>query len=416
MVLAPGSDKIRWLLAAASLAALAGCTPPAPEENTVYEFDPYAGDPAYPNRRPVIELPTGPVGLVSNNGSDSVSLLDFEGEKVLATSPVGRDPVDNDGPHHIAGDRAAGLVYVALAYPPPTASVGPHAAHASHRTGFVQKLALGDMRPLGEVRVDASPGDIVLSDDKKRLVVSHFDLLKAAKPGPLDSRRSTIAVLHPDDILASGSPDPTRIPVCLAPHGVALSRPDGAVAYVACYGEDVIAVVDLNDPSAPIVRVPITSGGPSEEGPPVNGPYAAIMSPSGSTLAISDTESKDVRFFDTASNAMAGEVIKTEGAPFFTAWSADEMELFVPTQTPDTLIVVDPKTGDVKRTRMFDAATCEKPHSVTLGEGGETVYLVCEGDHAKPSSVLALSASSLETKITYPVGVYPDHLFILEAP
>ena len=87
------------------------------------------------------------------------------------------------------------------------------------------------MRAEKKVRVDANPGDIVLSEDGKRLVVSHFDLQRAIEnPGDLAAARSTLAVIDPDTMALSGSPAPTRIPLCIAAHGVVLSRPDGARA------------------------------------------------------------------------------------------------------------------------------------------------------------------------------------------
>ena len=148
---------------------------------------------AYPNRRPNIEIPEGGLGIVSDSLSDSLSLLD------LAT-----------------GER------------------------------------------LGQVRVDPNPGDIVLSQDGSRLVVSHFDLQRAiANPSNIEAARATLAVIDPEAVLLSGSAIPKRLPICIAPHGVALSKPDGARAFVACYGEDALAVADLNDPSAPVKRIPM---------------------------------------------------------------------------------------------------------------------------------------------------------------
>lgn len=411
----------RALLAAALLGpalSFAACTPVETDEQKKYVWDPYTGDPAYPNRRPKFTLPAGAVGLTSDNGSDTVTLLDLTANTVIGAAPIGRDPVDNDGPHHVALDRAHGFAYVALAYPAPAISLGPHAAHGSStRAGFVQKLALDDLRVVGEVRVDNNPGDIVMSDDGARVVVSHFDLQKAlTSDGGIDDKRATLAVIDPTTLAMSGSPDPVFITTCVAPHGVALSRPDGATAFAACYGEDSIAIVNLGDPTAALVRVPVGAGAATTPGAPNYGPYSAVLSPTGDKLAIGNTESKDVRFLDVASQAMDALVINTLGAPYFPAWAADGAKLFIPTQTPDAVVVADAITGDVLGGRTFTKAECTSPHEIDLGTGGAMIYVVCEGDHVAPSVVLALDPDTLETKATMNVGVYPDRLSIAGAP
>jgi DNA-binding beta-propeller fold protein YncE len=417
-------------LAIVLAAAAVGCTGTETGEQIKREYDPYKGD-AYPDRRPTFQLPNGDVGLTSDNGSDSVSVLDLVNKKTLGAAPIGRDPVDNDGPHHIAGDRVRGFAYTALAYPPPSVLPGPHASHGSSaRSGFVQKLALDDLRVLGEVRVDTNPGDVVLSDDGARLVVSHFDLQKAINAdGGIEDKRATIALLDPTQILAEGSAEPVRIPTCIAPHGVALSRPDAKTAYVACYGEDVIAIVNLDDPKAEVVRVPIGAGG-GQGGAPTYGPYSAVLSPTGKKLAVGNTESRDLRIFDVASQTFDPKPIKDMSrpmsAPFFTAWSADESKLFIPmqrpcslapcTQTADALIVVDVATGAIVLSRDFDKASCILPHEAVFSSDGSALYVVCEGDHVSPSVVLALDPATLDTKATMNVGVYPDRVALLRAP
>ena len=91
--------------------ALGGCSNGEPQLVNVYA--PYAGDPVYPSRRPKIDLPSGEVGLISNNGSDTVTVVDLADLSMLGAAPVGRSPVDNDGPHHLAANREGGFVYVA---------------------------------------------------------------------------------------------------------------------------------------------------------------------------------------------------------------------------------------------------------------------------------------------------------------
>ena len=368
-------------------------------------FEPYQGPPVYPERRQPLPSVRGPLGLVSNSGSDTISAVDIGSGETLATVIVGQNPVDLDGPHHVALDRPRGFAYVALSYPAPSAP----------RRGVVQKLRLSDLRVVGQVTVDVDPGDIVLSEDGRRLVVTHFDLRKAtAVDAGTGDRRATLALIDPEKILPSRSPDPVKVTVCAAPHGVALSRPAGDFAYVACYGDDSVAVQDLRSPSTAPLRVPLGSAAQSAPRPPVYGPYSVALSPSGSLLAVGNLESKDLRFIDVGSSTLTSRIVPTQGAPYFSAWASDGTELYVPTQGPDAVRVLDASSGALKRARTFTTLECEHPHEAVIGRGSETIWIVCEGDRLKPSVVLGLDRSTLATKRTVPVGVYPDRLILGE--
>ncbi len=387
------------------------CSSPEPEREKQYFYDAYAGD-AFPSQRPELVIPSGGMGVVSDSLSDTLSFIDLEKGERFAFYPIGRDPVTIDGPHHVVVDQYGGFVYVALSYPAISGASGPHVGHgASGTPGYVQKLSLKNLELLGQVRVDANPGDIVISEDGKRVLVSHFDLKRAlANPGFLDAARATLALVSPDTLLPLGSPDPVRIPLCIAPHGIALSRPDGAKAYVACYGEDSLAVVDLASGSYNIDRIDV--GADAAQYNPVYGPYAAVMSPDGATIAVSNTVSKDVRFFDVASNSFdLSKNIKMVGAPFFTAYSADGSKLYLPTQMPDELYLIDVLNGNaIIKSRTFGQNDCIRPHVAALSAGG-ALFLVCEGDWESPGRVLKLDAATLETEAEAGVGIYPDGFF-----
>jgi DNA-binding beta-propeller fold protein YncE len=411
--LSPRSRARGAAIALASL-SIAACSPPDPDVE--YDYDAYQGD-AYPNTRPKVNVPAGGMGLVSDSKSDTISLLDLATGQRFASYPAGRDPVTIDGPHHIAANMSLGAAFVGLSYPVDAASLGPHAAHGgSVVPGYVQKLALDDMRITGQVRVDPNPGDIVLSQDGTRLVVTHFDLQRAiANPGNLDAARSRLAVIDPASLVLLGSPDPLWIKACIAPHGMALSRPDGARAFVACYGEDALAIVDLTDASAEVKLVPV--GGDASPFTPAYGPYTAVMSPDGGTIAVSSTESRDVRFFDVASETFdLTRTYKTQGAPYFAGWSADGARLYIPTQTPDAIRLIDTSLANADlQERVFAPGECDKPHLAEV-HSDSVIFVVCEGDWSAPGWVLMLDAVTLATIGTSEVGIYPDGLVRLTAP
>ena len=188
--------------------AAAACGTPAPDA-------PDAS--AYPNRRSA--FPTGGrlVGYVTNGLSDTISVVVLDAMEVLGSAPIGRDPVDVDGPTGLALDPGHGVVYVALSYPP-----GSHASHgAAPRAGYVRALALDDLRPLGELRVDPSPGDLTLSEDGATLAVAHYDLARAADTTTdLAGRRAAVAVVAPAAAIAAGEADVRLATVCVAPYAI----------------------------------------------------------------------------------------------------------------------------------------------------------------------------------------------------
>jgi DNA-binding beta-propeller fold protein YncE len=397
-----------WALVNAFIGVLAaGCT-----TTTDTAYEPYAGPPAFVTARAPIVMPTGDVGIVTNSGSDTISVLDLDAARITTTFPVGRDPLAVDGPHHITIDPSRRFAYVGLQYPPPIASPGPISARSPiTQPGWVQKISLLDGHVEGEVKVDVNPGEIVMTPDGARLVVTHYDLARALRPGAtLEQQRANLAIVDPNEIRSVGSAEPTFIQVCIAPHGTTFIGPDARFAYVACYGEDVLAIVDLSDPNAPVVRIPM-SDSPGIPGQPYVGPYAAIASHDGKRVAVGDVESKDVRFLDVASRTVEKTILSVNGSAFFPAFSADDARLYVPTQGPDQIVVGDTHTGLVINARTL-GTECRRPHEAQVSTNGSTLYVVCEGDHVAPGSLVVLDANTLATKATLTLGIYPDRLIL----
>ncbi|WP_437515856.1 YncE family protein [Sorangium sp. So ce1099] len=398
----------RVLGCALAAATLASCSDPDPLIENRYGA--YEGD-AYPNRRPEIAIPEGGMGVVTDSLSDTISLIALETGERFGVRPVGRDPVTIDGPHRVAVDAAGGALYIALSYPAAAGASGPHAVHGgSAVSGYVQKLALDDLRILGQVRVEANPGDIAISEDGGRLVVSHFDLKRALdNPENLAAARSSLAVVDPDAVLSQGSAAPTLIPVCKAANGIALSRPDGARAYVACYGDDALAIVDLTDPDAEVKLVPVGPPLPSDAHASAYGPYAVMMSPDQKTIAVSNTDSREVRFFDVASETFdESRTILTIGAPYFGAWTPDGSAIYIPTQVPGTIVRIGATPDDSAAISRNISEECLRPHLAELDEE-HGLFIVCEGDQTvTPGKVLRLDPGTLETLSEAEVGLFPD--------
>ena len=404
---------MRLPLAALLLTSLASCA--SDDAAAPRVFEPYAGPAPYPSTRPKLALPDGDFALVPSSASDTLTLVDLGSGKPIGAAPIGRDPVAVDGPHQVVADRARGVAYAVLSYPGSAANAGQHSHGASNVAGWVQVLALDDLRAVGELRVDPNPGEIALSDDGQRLVVTHFDLTAASNAqATIEARRASLAVVDPRTIQAFGTPEPDKLLVCVAPHGVTLSHPDGAKAFVACYGEDVVAIVDLVDTNAPVIRVPVASSVKPDPpvGPPAFGPYAVALSPSGGRLAVSNRDAKELRFLDIALASMESLVVPLLGSPYFAAWSADGARVFVPTRGLDALSVVEASTGAVLRTKVFDVATCAQPLEAIVAADPATVFVVCEGLANVPGAVLTMDAATLEVRTRSAVGVSPGRSFV----
>jgi DNA-binding beta-propeller fold protein YncE len=337
-------------------------------------------------------------------------MLDLGAGKVVGASPVGRNPVLLDGPHQAVADPKRGVAYVVLAYPASVQAAANHQHGTGKLPGWVQAIALDDFRAVGEVRIDPNPGEIALSDDGARLVVSHFDLAAAALTGDIDTRRATLALVDPSAIRSFDTPQPDTLLTCVAPHGIALARPDGATAFVACYGEDALGVVNLADVHAPVVRVPVGPGARTD-GAPAYGPYGVALSPDGTRVAIGTKDSKEVRFFDVRAGAMESLVVPALGAAYVTAWSADGARLYVPTQDVDAISVVDAKTGASLTSRRFDTS-CVAPVDVALAPSGDAIYVVCEGTATTPGTLVTLDPTTLATRASVGTGFFPGRPYV----
>ena len=82
--------------------------------------------------------PPGPLHglfLTTDNGSDLLSAVDPVTRTVKWSIPVGFNPVELEGPHHITPDPAGQYVYLNLSEAVIGSGSGPHGAHG---TGIIQ--------------------------------------------------------------------------------------------------------------------------------------------------------------------------------------------------------------------------------------------------------------------------------------
>lgn len=356
-----------------------------------------------------VEVPPRGLGFVSNSLMNSVATLDLGAAVVRDTFPVGVTPLAENGPHHLVFDPVRQVIFTPLSFPAPAISPGPHSEHGSASVpGVLVKRSACDMQLLGRVDVDPNPGDLVMSPDRRRIYVSHYDLRRALENANDPPRqRSNLVVVDAETMARVQS-----IPTCVAAHGMVIA-PDGNTLYMACYGDDAVGVVDLRA-ATPTVRLAyITGSPPARVTSPVHGPYSLGLSPDGNTLWVGCTVSGALVAYDVTTGQVDANRItrRLAGKPFFPEVSRDGATMLVPTQSRDELVRLRTNTLEFVQRMTFNREDCIQPHQVSRGPDG-LEYLVCEGAYSgqnpQHGTILALDPDSLAIRHRYTVGYYPD--------
>ena len=347
-------------------------------------------------------------GYVTDNGSDTISVIDRDSDRVVAV-PVDLDPSRREAPHHLAVDPAAGRMFVALAFPEPVAPArkdDPHASHGNAEShGMLARLDLARVAVNEAREVDENPGDVILTHDRSRVLVTHFDMKRAMDVASAGGATSAMFAALQEWDATSMTLVGSR-PLCVAPHGIS-TTPDDHTAFVACYGSDELAVVDLTTPSLPTARYPLGAS-PGAPGVPTYGPYSATLSPDGKHVVVADLEGMDVRVFDRATKKFLADKTVNLGARAFMPAFVSADVVVVPLQGPDGIARVNLETGAIEA-RVATSDTCRAPHVVKVAKDGRT-YVVCEGDHVGKGAVVLIDPATLAIAKRWSVGVYPDGL------
>lgn len=365
---------------------------------------------AFPNLRPRFPVDR-PLGFIANQDSDTVSVIDLgEGGQggmggqsaaaftVLAQVPIGRDPVDFDGPRSLVFDRARDVFYVALTYSQSVTSVHVMSASA-RRAGYLQVLARDDLRPLEEVRLQPAAFAVALSPDGSELAATHYDTyLPTVNAGDPVKSRAVVAFVEPDALERA----PAEVALCIAPADIAY-QPGGAIL-VACVGDDSIAVLDGTTKEV-TATLDIDVSAPQK---PV---WLEVDAGSGK-VAVSYEVTRRVGVLDSGDELTLEHLVQLEGVPRRPFWLSAS-RLIVPTVDPDALVVVDLATDSIEQALRLDPADCRAPGSLTELAGGR-LFLVCQNNHFEPGTLLELERSSLAVLGRVELGLFPDRMVVDE--
>jgi DNA-binding beta-propeller fold protein YncE len=350
---------------------------------------------------------------VTDNRSDLLSVVTAGQPTVslLANVPVGDNPVELEGPHHLAASPDGAHIYFNLSNYVPGSGSGPHGSHGlGDVPGSLVKLDARTMTKVGEVLVDPNPGDVILNSSGTLAFVSHYDLLKLqqalfyGQPAPM--AYSAIIIID-----TASMTQISHTPTCITAHGMGLSA-DEKTLYVSCAQSDQMAVLDISDPGNPKVSSPLIPVGPGAATygtPPVYGPYAVAVSPVDGSVWLSDNNSGDVRCYDPVAGHMdPRRTVPVGGVAMFGAFSADGKTLFVPHQGDDQVSAIS--MADLSlRNLPLPPSLCLNTHMLVFTPDHSSAVIVCEGDHAtRPGSILAMDPAAFVITGGVDVGLFPD--------
>jgi YVTN family beta-propeller protein len=369
------------------------------------------GDPALPSYTSQQRL------ALSCNGDDTLGFVSEDAPdrpQLLGSAAVGNSPVEIEGPHHLTSSSDGRFIFFNLSNYVTNGGSGPHGAHGTGTVpGYLVKLDARTGRPLGQVLVDRSPGDVIRSADDKLIFVSHYDLARLSdtltRGLPIAQGYSNVAIID-----AASLELLSMTPVCPTAHGMGLS-PDGQRLYVTCSLSDELAVLDVREPRKPQVTARVSVGPqPGQVGNPAYAPYALAVDAAG-LVWVSDNKSGDVRVFDPVTlQPDPSRVIKVGGVAMFSDFSPDGQWLYVPHQGDDQVTAINTKTLALRELALPKQA-CLAAHALRV-LSPKTAAVVCEGDHiSRKGTVVMLDLEAWTTRGFVEVGLFPDGMTLLPA-
>ncbi len=354
--------------------------------------------------------------LVTNNLDDTVSVLSLDrllaggAGAELSRFVVGSVPLEREGPHHCAVSPDGRFGYVGISNFVPGAGSGPHGVHGSGTSqGHALLVDLDTERTIVDVRVDRNPGDVRLTPDGTRLLMTHFDLLKVSEAAAVDVDRGPTLDARLAVLDATTLERIAMIDLCPAPHGVAVTS-DSKIAVTSCQSDEA-AVVDVDDAS--VVRVSLLDT-PGTAAAPVCGPYAVTLSGDQSLAWVSCYNSGELIGVDVGARARSGDVVVLPGHALFGATAADGT-LAIAIQDSDGVAFIDDVFA-LSRFVSLSPDVCTLPHATRFVDDDTHLLVVCEGNKRDPGSVVVLDVGSGVVLGQVPVGRFPDDLALQVKP
>lgn len=315
--------------------------------------------------------PHGPRVYVTNENSNSVSVIDATTDAVIATIPVGKRPrgvrLSPDGQ----------TLYVALSGSPKAPpGVDESTLPAPDRTA--DGIGVIDVSALRLVRVlpggqDPESFDITPGGDS--MFISNEETAEASV---LDIRSGQVTGV---------------VPVGEEPEGVAV-RPDGKVVYVTSESSDLVAVIDA-DTNQVIATISVGEH-----------PRAVVFTPDGARAYVTTEKDASVTVVDATTHTVIDQ-IAIEGLdgparprPMGARVSPDGKTLYVTNGRAGTVSVIDVESGHIQKTI---SAVGVRPRGIDITPDGRKIYVA----NGPSNDVSVIDADSDGVRVRIKVGASP---------
>jgi YVTN family beta-propeller protein len=268
--------------------------------------------------------PTQPAkAYVGNFKDNTVSVIDTDAGKVVATVPVAK------GPHGMAITQDGRTVYV-----------------SGDGSSSLDVIDTATDKVVKTIHVGKAPNGLALTPDNRLLLVTVYGENRIAF---IDTSTQTVVAT-------------VAVP---KPHTVAIS-PDGKLAYVTAQepGHFQLALIDLNK------RIVVRTL--SLEKTPRDGEFAY----DGKLFYFTQAGVSSVQVLDPASDKIVAE-IPTGVSPHFVSYPRGSAFGMVVVQGPGELLLFDPATNQPARS----VAVGKQPNWAAASDDGKTAYVTNEGSN-----------------------------------
>lgn len=300
---------------------------------------------------------------VANESDDTVMLVEFDGERlsIADTITVGSIHTEIEGPHGLIVDPERESLFVSLAHGQPY--------------GRVVRYSTVDHQPTGAVELGLFPASMAISSQTGLLYVVNFNLHGDLEP-------SSVSVVDPDAMKEVG-----RITTGIMPHGSAFGMEGNRHYSVAMMDHQLF---ELDARNLRILRsIPL---GPGTK------PTWVSVHPHAPLAYVAANGSDEVVIVDTQTGVVS-ERISVSGSPYNLVVSPDGTTLAVTLKSAQSVSIIDLSTG-TEKARI--SASRPVPHGIIVSPDNEYIFVTSEGTGAVPGAidVIHLQSSTLVTSIS----------------